>query len=132
MTDVHVMRLAAMACAAALLVTYAPVAEAHHRPIRYCSETGDICQSVTTIDGVRKLRIATAALYFEGFYLCVRDPSGAEVCERHTMRKRADGTYGRSVRWRDHIWFQRNPGAYTVRWLASGERIGKVLGFHRR
>ena len=34
-------------------------AEAHHRPTSYCSSTGDICQSTTKVNGIRRLRIDT-------------------------------------------------------------------------
>lgn len=119
--------------AASFLAVMAPGAEAHHRPSAFCSESGDVRQSVRKVDGVRRLRIALAERYFERFYLCVRDPDGGEVCESHRIRERSDGTFGRSVAWRNHIWFQRTAGPYIVRWLLpDGASIGAKLGFHVR
>jgi hypothetical protein len=116
---------------AALVLALHPSAQAHHRPKRYCSSSGDICQSVTRINGVRKLRIRTAARYFRWFHLCVRDPDGFRVCAPFKLKKRADGTFGRSVRWRKHFGYD-GPGAYTVSWrfIRSGDLIGRRLGFH--
>ena len=128
----HELRKIAVAWVAALLVvTLAPRAEAHHLSNRWCGESGDICQSVTRGDGERRLTIRTAARYFDEFELCVRDPNGYQVCEQRRLRLRPDGTYARSIAWRDHIWFQRTEGAYVVTWRTlEGTRIGRKLGFH--
>ena len=55
-------------------------AEAHHRPTSYCSSTGDICQSTTKVNGIRRLRIALFAKYFDRYRLCVRAPDGSREC----------------------------------------------------
>lgn len=134
MSQLHALRMImATVAAVALVFSLAPKADAHHLPKTYCSDTGDLCQSVRKVDGVRKLRIVLAGNYFHRFQLCVRDPEGSGVCEYYRIRERRDGSYGRSVAWRDHIWHQRTPGAYTVTWrLDDGTRIGRRLGFHRR
>ena len=117
--------------AATLVVVVVPRAKAHHLPKRWCSDSGDICQSVAKVDGERRLTIKTAARYFDEFYLCVRDPEGAKSCEQRRLRLRDDGTYRRSVAWRDHIWHQTTEGAYVVTWRTlDGTRIGRKLGFH--
>lgn len=128
-----VLRLMLVTTMAASLVAVTPSAGAHHRPNFYCSESGDLCQSVRKVDGVRRLGITLVAGYFRSFQLCVRDPEGAEVCSYYRIRERSDGTFGRDVRWRDHIWYQRTLGPYTVTWrLSDGTRIGRRLGFHVR
>lgn len=134
MSQLHALRMImATVAAVALVVSVAPRTEAHHRPSSYCSASGDLCQSARKVDGVRKLGITLAARYLAGFYLCVRNPEGAEACDYYRVRERRDGTFGRDVRWRDHIWYQRRRGPYTVTWrLADGTRIGRRLGFHIR
>ncbi len=127
-------QLIATAATASLLVVFAPSpVDAHHRPKRYCSESGDICQSVTKVDGVRRLRIVTQERYFEVFHLCVyshRDEY--EWCAPYRLRERADGTFGRSVAWFKRWPSMRSPGAFTVSWWVDDDRIGRVLGFHIR
>jgi hypothetical protein len=46
---------------ATLHVVAAPVAEAHHWPNFYCGESGDLCQSTSKVENVRKLAILTYA-----------------------------------------------------------------------
>ena len=58
------------------LVALPQPVQAHHRPSRYCSASGDICQSSRKHDGVRRLRIGSAARYFRVFHICVLDPRG--------------------------------------------------------
>lgn len=104
-------------------------AGAHHKPKTYCSETGDLCQSVRKVDGVRSLRIALFAEYFEEFTICVRGPDDTATCKDFTIRDRGT-TFGRSVRWSQHF-PNEGPGAYVVTWRTAGERVGRRLGFHR-
>jgi hypothetical protein len=114
-----------------LLVSMTP-ATAAHRPNADCSETGDICQSTTKIDGVRRLRIATAANYFDRYKLCVKPPDGTATCETFNMHERSSGIWVGSVRWAQQF-PRRGPGAYSVTWkFTSGDRIGRTLGFHVR
>lgn len=117
--------------AASLVAFVAPEAGAHHRPNEWCGSSGDICQSVRKVDGVRKLRIDLAARYFGVFHLCVLDPSGYEWCAPYRIRERPDGTFGKSVAWFKH-WDEREPGAYRVVWKVDGRRVGARLGFHIR
>jgi hypothetical protein len=130
MGHLHTLRMVAITCAAAVLVVAAgPAAEAQHRPNIYCSESGDLCQSVRKVDGVRKLRILLAARYFETFHLCVDRPDGVRLCAPYRIRARNDGTFGRSVNWFKD-WGGRYTGAYTVSWWVGDDRIGRKLGFH--
>lgn len=125
-------------CASLLLAVLPPPAQADHKPTSYCSETGDICQSVRKVDGVRKLKIVMTAKYFGRFYLCVL-PSKLELQECRKFRVKAwdDGLYGRSVPW-PRKWDLSDKGAYTVKWRRVQEQpwpgpvIGKALGFHAK
>jgi hypothetical protein len=105
-------------------------AEARHRPTTYCSPSGDICQSTTKVDGIRWLRIGLAAKYFERYNLCVRAPDDSRVCHRFEIRAQGS-TFGSSVRWFRHF-PHKGPGPYIVTWWTAGERVGRILGFHRR
>lgn len=132
-------QLIATAAMAALLVAVHPVpAEANHRPKASCSDSGDICQSVGKVDGVRKLRIVLAERYFRRFHLCVRNPMGFAYCETFGIRDWGE-TFGRSIAWRK-IFGSKGDGAYTVTWHRvrhsgdprPGRIIGEHLGFHVR
>lgn len=105
-------------------------ASATHRPLTKCSVSGDICQSVAKVDGVRRLRIVLAAEYFTQYRVCVTGPEGKE-CHRFRVHEAEFGTFASSVRWSRHFPNQ-GPGAYTVIWrsLPGGARVGSVLGFH--
>jgi hypothetical protein len=105
-------------------------AEAHHRPTSYCSSTGDICQSTTKVNGIRRLRISLFAKYFDRYRLCVRAPDGTREC--HVFEIRAQGSnFGSSVRWGLNF-PHKGPGPYTVSWWTGGSLVGRVLGFHKR
>ena len=127
----QVLRSLVVTAVAASLIAVSPPAGAHHRPNVHCSESGDICQSVRKIDGVRKLRIVLAARYFSTYHLCVRDADGYRICAPFRIRGRADGLYGSSVRWRRHF-PPGGPGPYTASWWVGDDRIGRSLGFHIR
>ena len=124
-------RLFSIAVMATLVVgLLAPAAFGHHRPMVYCSPSGDVCQSTRKVDGVRVLRITLAAKYFSRYRLCVTDPDDVRTCEEFRIR-RSGSVYGSSVRWKRH--FPRSgPGAYDVRWqiLPGRDRVGRLLGFH--
>jgi hypothetical protein len=105
-------------------------AEAFHRPTSYCSSTGDICQSTTKVDGIRRLRIRLFAKYFDRYRLCVRAPDGSRAC--HAFEIRAQGSnFGSSVRWGLNF-PHKGPGAYVVTWWTGGNQVGRTLGFHKR
>ncbi len=112
-----------------LFMTLLGPAQAGHRSTAYCSESGDICQSTRKVDGVRKLRIATAAKYFGRYRLCVTAPDDSTACRKGRMRK--DGSiYRGAMRWRERF-SHKGPGAYVVKWkFVSGGKIGRTLGFH--
>lgn len=112
-----------------LLLTMAPAAEARHRSLHYCSESGDLCQSTRKVDGVRKLRITMTEKYFRRFRLCVDPPGDAPpACFGFRVRKQSAG-YTRSVRWRKHF-PDFGAGAYAVTWRRRGSRVGPRLRFH--
>jgi hypothetical protein len=70
-------RIVTLTLMATLLLLALPrAAEAHHLPNSYCSSTGDICQSVRRVNGIRMLRISLAAKYFNRYTLCVKAPDG--------------------------------------------------------
>lgn len=112
----------------AMMLSAAPASAGHH-PSEACSPSGDVCKSVKKVDGVRRLRIALAAEYFERYRLCVTGPDDMASC--HTYRIRDLGaTFGSSIAWRANFPFE-GPGAYTVAWkFIEGGRIGRALGFH--
>ena len=105
-------------------------AEAVHRPTNYCSPSGDICQSTAKVDGIRWLRIGLFAKYFDRYRLCVMAPDGSKEC--HVFEIQAQGSnFGSSVRWGVHF-PNKGPGPYSVSWSTGGNRVGRILGFHRR
>jgi hypothetical protein len=105
-------------------------AEAAHRPTDYCSPSGDICQSTRKVDGIRWLRIGLFAKYFNRYRLCVMAPDGSKEC--HVFPIRAQGSnFGSAVRWGVHF-PHKGPGAYSVSWSTGGNKVGRILGFHRR
>lgn len=120
-----------LASAIALSILAFPIAaEAGHKPNVYCSETGDICQSTTKVDGVRKLRISTAEKYFGKYKLCVTAPDGSTKCGEFRMYENGPIWTG-SVRWAKHF-PHKGKGAYTVRWrpIEGPGQYGRRLGFH--
>ena len=112
----------------AVLMTAASPATANHRPNSHCSESGDFCQSVKKVDGVRKLRLVLAARYFGRYELCVKAPDDTEKCGEFRIHEQG-AVYVGSVRWLKHF-PHKGPGAYTVTWFVKGDRLGKRLGFH--
>jgi hypothetical protein len=103
-------------------------AEATHQPNDYCSESGDVCASTAKVDGLRKLRITTAAQYFENYRLCVTAPDDSKECKKFKIEQSGSG-YADSVRWKKHF-PNKGGGAYTVQWKAGGENVTPKLGFH--
>lgn len=115
-----------LAVASVLLV--APEATAHHRPNRYCSESGDLCLSAARVNGERKLRIGLAAKYFDHYTLCVATPENTKKCKRFAIHK-SGVQYGDTVNWAAHF-PPSGPGAYSVTWRHGGNKLGRTLGFH--
>lgn len=105
-----------------------PHAHADHRPKSYCSESGDVCQSVKKRDGVRRLNIGLAAKYFSRYKLCVTAPDESSQC---ISRKITDqgASYGDSVNW-ERKFGDKGAGDYSVIWRHGGDRLGRILGFH--
>ena len=123
------------AVTATLVAFSAPEARAHHLPNMHCSESGDICQTVGRIDGVRKLRIDLAARYFGRYILCLKGPGPVHTCDTFRIEERKDGTFGDSINFRRR--FGAEPGRYVVTWYRytpgpPTEQIGRKLGFHVR
>lgn len=112
-----------------LFVLAQPVA-AHHRPSSYCSQTGDLCQSATALNGAIMFRITLAGHYFSRYRLCVSPPGASVTCRIFRIRNQG-GVFGSSVRWSRNF-PNEGKGAYDVVWrsLPGNSRIGKVLGFH--
>ena len=124
-------RIVTLTLMATLLLLALPrAAEAHHLPNSYCSSTGDICQSVRRVNGIRMLRISLAAKYFNRYTLCVKAPDGTRACHRSYIHDQGV-TFGSSVRWHRHF-PNKGPGAYVVTWSSGGHRVGARLGFHVR
>jgi hypothetical protein len=124
------MRRIALLTLTMVLMAFPLRAEATHRPNNYCSQTGDICQSTRKVDGVRWLRISLFAKYFNQYKLCVKAPDGSKEC--HVFPIRDQGmTFGSSVRW-GRFFPIKGPGAYVVSWSTAGQRVGRILGFHRQ
>ena len=124
------MRIGLTAALTAALVVTAMPAQADHRPEEYCSESGDVCLSSNRIDGVRKLRIALGAKYFDNYKLCVTGPNGDKTCKRFEIEKFKGGVYGDKVRWSKHF-PNEGSGAYDVVWRQGGSKLGDKLGFHQ-
>jgi hypothetical protein len=126
--------VAVTAMAAALLVMVRP-AQAHHLPESHCSSSGDICQSVAKVGGVRKLSITLAERYFGRYYLCVKDPMDRDTCIDFKIQRLQAGGFGDTVRWHRHF-PDGAEGNYVVRWFRvprfgpPTERVGRRLGFH--
>jgi hypothetical protein len=126
--------VAVTAMAAVLLVMVRP-AQGHHAPDFRCSPSGDLCQSIAKVDGVRKLSITLAERYFGRYYLCVKDPRDFETCVDFRIQKLEGGIYGDTVRWSRHFpdWGE---GRYVVKWYRvpdygpPTDRVGRRLGFH--
>lgn len=125
------------AMAASLVAVAAPGADAHHRPKSYCSDSGDICQSVRKLDGVRNFRILLGGRYFRRYVLCVSSPLGYDACKTFRIQLLSSSLYGDSVRAGRHFSIRRR-GSYTVSWHRvpeygpPTELIGRRLGFHVR
>lgn len=118
-----------VAVAVAVLALVVGPAGASHAPNTYCSESGDVCNSVRKIDGKRLLRIGTAARYFGTYELCVTAPDGSRHCENGRMRDaNGDGIWSGEMQWAERF-PRKGPGAYTVRWTSGGYRSPR-LGFH--
>ena len=113
-----------------VLVALPMKAEAFHRPTSYCSSTGDICQSTTKVNGIRRLRITLFAKYFDRYRLCVRAPDGSRACHGFEIRPQGSN-FGSSVRWGLNF-PHKGPGAYVVTWWTGGNQVGRTLGFHKR
>lgn len=103
-------------------------AGASHRPQSKCSASGDVCQSVRKVDGVRKLKITLQSDYFERYRLCVKNPDGATTCKGFRISESGE-QFGDTVRWRKHF-PHGGEGAYNVTWKVDGGRVGSRLGFH--
>lgn len=126
--------IAAVALISLLSSLPAP-ASADHRPNTYCSESGDICQSVARVDGVRTVTIKLAARYFARYDFCLSDRRGFDYCKRFRIEERRNGVYGDSFRLTRHFHVRR--GAYSARWFRVDdarrqEQVGRTLGFHVR
>lgn len=113
-----------------ILVVPAQPAAAGHHASSYCSPTGDLCQSVTRVNGALTMRITLAAVYFSRYRLCVVPRGTSFTCRIFRIRNQ-NGIYGSSVRWRRNF-PDEGRGAYDVVWrsMPGGSRIGRVLGFH--
>lgn len=128
-------RLLVTLASTALLMSVHPPAQAHHRPRAYCSESGDICQSVRKVEGTRKLTIVLSSRFFKRYVLCVDKPGPIRVCETFRIKAWEDGTFGSSINLRRHFG-SLEKGRYTVNWYRvprqgpATKQIGKKLGFH--
>lgn len=111
------------------VVVLAVPAVANHAPGAACSGSGDVCASVGRVNGVRVLRISTAANYFDSYTLCVTAPDASRVCKRFRMHQAAGGANNGSVAWRRQFPMM-GPGPYTVRWKVGGTALTPNLGFH--
>jgi hypothetical protein len=104
---------------------------AHARRSSYCAPSGDWCQSVKRIDGVRTLHFGT----FEQrgrIDVCVRAPGDHHDCTHSRLRRFGRGFYVSKVNWRARFPFY-GKGWYSVRWYdRNGYRMGVVLGFRVR
>jgi len=121
-----------VSCCAALVIGLLPgPALANHRPVSYCSPTGDYCQSAAR--NPRGARV----LLFESFAhrgkvrVCVNAPTNGRACVQGRFRDaNNDDVFTIRLKWKKHF-PNEGPGAYTVVWRQNGSRTGKKLGFHR-
>lgn len=107
---------------------FVPNANADHKPKSFCSESGDVCQSVKKRNGQRRLTIGLGAKYFNRYRLCVQAPDGSKECIQRRITDQG-AQYGDSVNWSNHF-SDEGAGDYKVIWRQSGDRLGAVLGFH--
>lgn len=134
----EIRHLMIVALSATMLLAFVTVpAQAHHKPTSHCSETGDICQSVRKVEGVRKLRLVMTDKYFGRFHLCISQSNQVSECWKFRVKALDDGLFGRNVRWPGK-WGSAVKGAYIVKWREVQEQpwpgpvIGEGLGFHVR
>jgi hypothetical protein len=129
-------RITLTVAATVMVLSRHPVALARRLPSTYCGSSGDLCQSVTKVDGVRKLRISMSGRYFRSYDLCVTSPNHVVFCEDFRIRAWNDGRFGDSVRWRKHF-SSASAGRYVVAWYKGvrqgpgTELIGEKLSFRK-
>jgi hypothetical protein len=116
--------------AAVVAALWAVPAPAHHKDNSYCSKTGDYCIEARKVDGKRQLSFRTFA-HRGKFKLCVRKKSASDwECHRFRLKDpNDDGLFVRNVGWRKYYEY-KGKGAYNVKWIKGGDRIGPILGFH--
>jgi len=121
-----------LVCSLALFAGLTPTAVASHRPNSFCSESGDFCQFAT------KNRKRIRYIEFRSFAhrgkvsVCVSAPDETRSCVKDRFRDgNDDGVFVSRLRWSTNF-PNKGPGSYTVRWRQNGERIGTILGFHKK
>lgn len=131
----NIRHLIVLTTLAMLLVAFAPrPAEAHHLPETYCSDSGDICQSVARSEGPRKFTIILGSKLFKRYILCVDGPQPPIVCKTFRIKVWDDGTFGSAINFHRHF-ASSGEDRYRVSWYRvpkygpPKDRIGRKLGF---
>ena len=119
-----------LVCSLALCAGLAAAAVAGHRPNSYCGD--EYCEyAKKNGKGIRYIVFRSFA-HRGKVKVCVRAPDGTRSCvtDRFTDANH-DGAFVTRLRWSTNF-PNKGAGDYTVRWRQDGERIGKILGFHKR
>jgi hypothetical protein len=118
------MFIVALAIAAGCLPA---TASAGHPLDSNCSPTGDFCTGVFASHGSISAVLRTFS--FRGDYeLCIRPPGDRFDCRTFTLRSKVNGIYEGRVGLARQFGPLRG-GRYAIRWVASGNPIGRVLHF---
>lgn len=115
------------------LLTAAVLAPAASARMSYCSPSGELCYSASYGgDGEVYLTLNLAAKYFNTYRLCVT-PAGYRAgreCKRFQILRRANGSYGSTVRWSRHF-TNEGGGNYHARYKSPYGKLGPRVTFRR-
>ncbi|MDQ4058836.1 MAG: hypothetical protein M3124_06905 [Actinomycetota bacterium] len=118
-----------MMCSLALCAGLTPAAVASHRPNYFCGD--EYCQYATrNRKGIRYL-VFRSFVHRGKVKVCVNALDETRSCVKDRFRDgNDDGVFVSRLRWSTNF-PNKGSGSYTVRWRQNGERIGKILGFHK-
>ena len=98
----------------------------------YCSASGDVCYGARYAGGDVFLSITLGAKYFDAYRLCVT-PAGyaaGRECKRFSIRSKANGLYGSTVRW-SRYFTDEGGGKYYAVFKGPDGKLGPRVTFLR-